>query len=110
MDYFVKGRIQLTTEEDLTKILAIEDQINATPMKSGYVSRRYYGGSRPDLFTFQSRSIEQPDALKLFGLFKDLIQVETMTGWIGWHTCKHEDGVNEICQWNQIIDTMGGVN
>lgn len=101
MNYFIKGRIYMATSEDLQALLDVEDEIKATPMISGYISRHHYGSSRPDMFTFESRTEAAADAQKLHNLFRDVMEDNGMDGWIGWHTCNHEEGGGP-CTWDQI--------
>ena len=107
MNYFIKGRLQLTTAEQLAKFLDVQEELKTVPVLVGYASRQFRSTADPEIITYEARTADPVNARKVYNVFVDLMTEENVAGWAGWHECNHGE-LNEPCTWDEYFTGGAG--
>lgn len=105
MDYYVHGRLHITTENQLALLLESQKNMKSVTIKNGSVRRDIFSEGA-DVFTFEVRAVQQGGALVYFNELKDLMIAENIPGNIAWHECQHEEGQG-ACEWDGEFEQLG---
>lgn len=106
MDYFVKGRVLITNETQLTALLESQESMQAAIIKNGQARRGAYTNGA-SLFMFEIRAFQQGGALVYFNELKNLMIQHSVPGIVHWHECNHDEGTSG-CTYNGSFEHLGG--
>jgi len=106
MNYFVRIDVSIRNDADLVLLLAAQKEAEAAIFIEGH-AKRFVFQEKFDKFFLVGRIFSQVEAMALYAAFKKAMQTGTIPGWIAWHLCQHEEGIN-ACSWNEEFTIPGG--
>lgn len=100
MDYYIKGRINAKTTAQLELFVEAQKRLNEVQVKTGKLTRFGNAAGDTEFFMFEARTVNSVQAKSLYTEFKNLMQGNDITGWMGWHECRHDEGIGG-CQFTE---------
>lgn len=100
MDYFIKGRINARTVEELELFMEVQERLNQVQIKTGRLIRYANNEGDTEFFSFEARTTEPTQAKTLYDEYQALMQGNDISGWMGWHECRHDEG-DGMCEFTE---------